>query len=128
MKPGDWQFSLRNLDPEPPQPRYVPKPKPKPKPEPRRTKSMPAPKQFIPSESMGDYEDMNRRKSAPSKVAFKDYLILNILMTENNVDSLNQKLLLLQETETEVSRHGFEPTCIIFLWNTARPVQVNKNH
>jgi len=67
MKPGDWQFSLRNLDPEPPQPRYVPKPKPKPKPEPRRTKSMPAPKQFIPSESMGDYEDMNRRKSAPSK-------------------------------------------------------------
>jgi len=67
MKPGDWQFSLRNLDPEPPQPRYVPKAKPKPKPEPRRTKSMPAPKQFIPSESMGDYEDMNRRKSAPSK-------------------------------------------------------------
>ena len=110
MKPGDWQFSLRNLDPEPPQPRYVPKPKPKPKPEPRRTKSMPAPKQFIPSESMGDYEDMNRRKSAPSKVAFKNYLTINSLMTERQLDSLNQKLLLLQE---QVSRHGFEPTCII---------------
>lgn len=119
MKPGDWQFSLRNLDPEPPQPRYVPKAKPKPKPEPRRTKSMPAPKQFIPSESMGDYEDMNRRKSAPSKVAFKDYLILNSFMTENNVDSLNQKLLLLQEQE--VSRHDFEHTCIIlFLFTWAK--------
>lgn len=67
MKPGDWQFSLRNLDPEPQQV-YVPKPKPMPKPVPRRTKSMPAPKFMIPSEHMGDYEDGNtRRKSAPAK-------------------------------------------------------------
>jgi len=67
MKPGDWKNTLRDLsDPEPPV--YVPKPKPRPRPEPRRTKSMPAPKFFMPAETMGDYENANgRRKSAPAK-------------------------------------------------------------
>jgi len=67
MKPGDWKNTLRDLsDPEPPV--YVPKPKPRAKPEPRRTKSMPAPKFFMPAETMGDYENANgRRKSAPAK-------------------------------------------------------------
>lgn len=67
MKPGDWKNTLRNLDEPEPQV-YVPPRKPKPKAEPRRTKSMPAPKYMIPSETMGDYENAGgRRKSAPAK-------------------------------------------------------------
>jgi len=67
MKPGDWKYTLRNLD-EPPEPAYVPPRKPKPKVVPRRTKSMPAPKYMIPSEDMGEYENAGgRRKSAPAK-------------------------------------------------------------
>ena len=69
MKPCDWQLSLRNLSPEPPQTRYVPKPKRNAKPGPHRTKSVPISKRMIPSETMGDYQDDNaRRKSAPAKV------------------------------------------------------------
>ena len=84
MKPCDWQLSLRNLSPEPPQTRYVPKTKPKTnpnaKPEPHRTKSVPVPKHMINSETMGDYKDANaRRKSAPAKVVFKSYLLLNFI-------------------------------------------------
>ena len=80
MKPCDWQLSLRNLSPEPPQTRYVPKAKPNPKPGPRRTKSVPVPKHMIPSETVGDYKDANaRRKSAPVKVVFKSYLLLNFI-------------------------------------------------
>ena len=73
MKLCDWQLSLRNLSPEPPQTRYAPKTKPNPKPGNKRTKSVPGPKHMIPSETMGDnYKAANaRRKSAPLKVAFK---------------------------------------------------------
>ena len=50
MKPCDWQLSLRNLSPEPPQTRYVPKAKPNPKPgNNRRIKSLPVPKHMIPT-------------------------------------------------------------------------------
>ena len=79
MKPCDWQLSLRNLSPEPPQTRYVHKAKPNPKPRNNRTKSVPVLKHMIPSEIMGDYKDANaRRKSAPVKVPFKSYLLLNL--------------------------------------------------
>ena len=78
MKPFDWQLSLRNLSPEPPQTRYVPKAKPNPKPGNRRTKSVPVSKHIIPSEIVGDYKDADaRRKSTPAKVAIKSYLLLN---------------------------------------------------
>ena len=53
MKPCDWQLSLRNLSPEPPQTRYVPKAKPNPKPGNNRTKSLPVPKHMIPSVNPG---------------------------------------------------------------------------
>ena len=57
MKPCDWQLSLRNLSPEPPQTRYVPKakanPKSNPKPGKNRTKSLPVPKYVIPSVNPG---------------------------------------------------------------------------
>ena len=53
MKPCDWQLSLRNLSPEPPQTRYAPKAKPNPKPGNIRTKSLPIPKHMIPSVNPG---------------------------------------------------------------------------
>lgn len=66
MKPGDWKHTLRNLDE--PEPTPLPPRKPKPKAVPRRTKSMPAPKYMIPSETMGEYDSAGqRRKSAPAK-------------------------------------------------------------
>ena len=60
MKPCDWQLSLRNLSPEPPQTRYVPKAKPNPKPGNNRTKSLLVPKHMLRSVNPGLVDQVSK--------------------------------------------------------------------
>ena len=89
MKPCDWQLSLRNLSPEPPQTRYVHKAKPNPKPGPRRTKSLPVPKHMIPSVNPGLVVQVSKPelKAEPDiKISEAKDPVMEVSYSENQVE------------------------------------------